>query len=34
VGRLSDKPYYEFAKESSLQGMRIGVMREYMDGRL
>ncbi len=34
VGRLPAQPYYEFAKESSLAGMRIGILREYMDGSL
>src|SRR4029077_12189247 len=34
VGRLPDEPYYEFASESSLAGMRIGILREYMDGSL
>ena len=31
VGRLPDKPYETFAHEKSLKGLRIGVVREYMD---
>ncbi len=31
VGRTPEKPYETFAHEPSLQGMRIGVVREYMD---
>jgi Asp-tRNA(Asn)/Glu-tRNA(Gln) amidotransferase A subunit family amidase len=31
VGRLPDKPYETFTREPSLKGMRIGVVREYMD---
>ena len=31
VGRTPPKPYYEYAKASRLDGLRIGVIREYMD---
>lgn len=31
IGRLPDKPYETFTQERSLKGMRIGVVREYMD---
>jgi len=31
VGRMPDKPYESFTHEKSLKGMRIGVVREYMD---
>lgn len=31
VGRLPDKPYETFAHAQSLKGLRIGVVREYMD---
>ena len=31
VGRLPDQPYQSFTHARSLQGMRIGVVREYMD---
>jgi len=31
VGRLPDAPYESFAHDSRLDGMRIGVLREYMD---
>jgi Asp-tRNA(Asn)/Glu-tRNA(Gln) amidotransferase A subunit family amidase len=34
VGRLPDKPYESFTHEPSLKGMRIGVVREYMDKAL
>jgi Asp-tRNA(Asn)/Glu-tRNA(Gln) amidotransferase A subunit family amidase len=34
IGRLPDKPYQEFAHEKSLKGLRIGVVREYMDKHL
>ncbi|MEO6569845.1 MAG: amidase [Opitutaceae bacterium] len=31
IGRIPDQPYESFTKETSLKGMRIGVVREYMD---
>ncbi|HEY8994131.1 MAG TPA: amidase [Lacunisphaera sp.] len=31
VGRMPAAPYESFTKEKSLKGMRIGVVREYMD---
>ncbi len=31
VGRLPKKPYYTYAKATRLDGIRIGVLREYMD---
>lgn len=34
VGRLPDRPYADFARPGSLRGVRIGVIREYMDGSL
>jgi amidase len=34
VGRLPASPYQSFANEKRLDGMRIGVIREYMDRRL
>jgi Asp-tRNA(Asn)/Glu-tRNA(Gln) amidotransferase A subunit family amidase len=34
VGRLPEKPYYEFTSPKNLKGMRIGVLREYMDPSL
>jgi amidase len=34
VGRLPPQPYRSFAQERSLQGVRIGVVREYMDKSL
>jgi amidase len=34
VGRLPKKPYYTYAKTKRLDGVRIGVMREYMDKAL
>src|SRR5688572_12919883 len=34
VGRLPDAPYASFAGEKRLDGMRIGVLREYMDRTL
>ncbi|MES1146850.1 MAG: amidase, partial [Solimonas sp.] len=34
IGRKPVKPYPSFAKEKSLQGLRIGVVREYMDKKL
>jgi len=33
-GRLPDDPYQTFAHPKSLKGMRIGVIREYMDKKL
>jgi len=33
-GRLPKEPYQSFAHPKSLQGMRIGVVREYMDKKL
>ena len=34
VGRLPDQPYEMFAREKTLKGIRIGVVREYMDKKL
>jgi amidase len=34
VGRLPTSPYASFANEKRLDGMRIGVIREYMDRQL
>jgi amidase len=34
VGRLPDRPYAESAQPGRLDGVRIGVIREYMDPRL
>src|ERR1043166_5531636 len=34
VGRTPDQPYESFTHERSLKGMRIGVVREYMDKAL
>jgi Asp-tRNA(Asn)/Glu-tRNA(Gln) amidotransferase A subunit family amidase len=34
VGRLPEKPYYEYTNPKNLNGMRIGVLREYMDPSL
>jgi Asp-tRNA(Asn)/Glu-tRNA(Gln) amidotransferase A subunit family amidase len=34
VGRLPSEPYRSFANERSLNGMRIGVIREHMDKKL
>jgi Asp-tRNA(Asn)/Glu-tRNA(Gln) amidotransferase A subunit family amidase len=34
VGRLPSSPYAAFANEKRLDGMRIGVIREYMDRKL
>jgi Asp-tRNA(Asn)/Glu-tRNA(Gln) amidotransferase A subunit family amidase len=34
LGRLPEKPYETFAHETSLKGLRIGVVREYMDKKL
>lgn len=34
VGRATDKPYETFTHEQSLKGLRIGVVREYMDKAL
>ncbi len=31
VGRLPKKPYYSYAKTTRLDGIRIGVVREFMD---
>jgi amidase len=31
IGRLPEKPYESFSQEKSLKGVRIGVLREYMD---
>lgn len=31
VGRLPDRPYEQFVSSSNLSGLRIGVLREYMD---
>ena len=31
IGRLPSEPYRSFASEQTLNGMRIGVIREYMD---
>ena len=33
-GRLPDQPYETFAHPKTLQGLRIGVVREYMDKKL
>jgi Asp-tRNA(Asn)/Glu-tRNA(Gln) amidotransferase A subunit family amidase len=34
IGRLPKQPYESFAHETSLAGMRIGVVREYMNKKL
>jgi Asp-tRNA(Asn)/Glu-tRNA(Gln) amidotransferase A subunit family amidase len=34
VGRTPDRPYESFTHETSLKGIRIGVVREYMDTRI
>jgi len=34
VGRLPEQPYASFAHRKDLKGMRIGVIREYMDKKL
>jgi amidase len=34
VGRLPSEPYRSFANEQTLNGMRIGVIREHMDKKL
>jgi Asp-tRNA(Asn)/Glu-tRNA(Gln) amidotransferase A subunit family amidase len=34
VGRMPDQPYQSFAAEERLDGIRIGVVREYMDREL
>ncbi len=34
VGRLPEEPYEAFTHAASLRGLRIGVVREYMDKRL
>jgi len=34
IGRLPKQPYYSFAHETNLQGLRIGVVREYMSKKL
>src|SRR5204862_8291407 len=34
VGRIAKEVYASFARETSLNGIRIGVLREYMDKRL
>jgi len=34
IDRMPAQPYRSFARERSLQGVRIGVVREYMDKRL
>ncbi|MBM4259849.1 MAG: amidase [Deltaproteobacteria bacterium] len=34
IGRMPKTGYASFAKETSLKGIRIGVLREYMDKRL
>jgi Asp-tRNA(Asn)/Glu-tRNA(Gln) amidotransferase A subunit family amidase len=34
VGRMPDQPYESFTHEQSLKGLRIGVVREYMDKAL
>src|SRR3984893_13634815 len=34
VGRLPSEPYRSFANEQTLNGMRIGVIREHMDRKL
>jgi amidase len=31
IGRKPPQPYQDYAREKSLQGLRIGVVREYMD---
>jgi len=34
IGRIPSQPYESFTHETSLKGMRIGVVREYMDKKL
>lgn len=34
VGRLPERPYHEYTNPKNLNGMRIGVLREYMDPSL
>ena len=34
IGRLPDAPYSSFANEKTLNGLRIGVIREHMDKKL
>jgi amidase len=34
IGRMPSQPYLSFAHESSLKGLRIGVVREYMNKKL
>ena len=34
VGRMPGKPYETFTREHSLKGVRIGVLREYMDRKV
>ena len=34
VGRMPSQPYHELRAETPLDGMRIGVVREYMDKKL
>lgn len=34
IGRMPSKPYVSFANEKSLKGIRIGVVREYMNKQL
>lgn len=34
IGRLPEQPYETFTREPSLQGLRIGVVREYMNKKL
>ena len=34
IGRLPPEPYRSFANERSLNGMRIGVIREHMDKKV
>ena len=34
IGRTPDKPYETFTHEKSLKGVRIGVLREYMDRKV
>ncbi len=34
VGRMPEKPYVEFARQPSLAGVRIAVVREFMDRKL
>lgn len=34
IGRMPTKPYASFAAETSLQGLRVGVVREYMNKKL